>query len=181
VFDALPQLPSQRWMAPGIPPLGSGVRKFHENYTIEVPRGLVNGSQPLSLGAVPVKIKKRSVPAAERLAEDAAKARTYPYNNGPRTTRPVKPTVAAPSGLADGKLTGYTRHGLNQAIGREGAGVAGRAILDAIKNPTDVVQQSGGRIKYIGRDAGVVVNKLGKVITTWPRGSGGLRGTGGAD
>jgi hypothetical protein len=32
-------------------------------------------------------------------------------------------------------ITGYARHGLNQAISREGVGVSTRAILDAFKNP----------------------------------------------
>jgi len=81
----------------------------------------------------------------------------------------------APSVIADGKITGYTRHGLNQAIGREGAGVSGRAILDAVKNPQSVVQQAGGKIKYIGRDATVITNSEGKIITTWPNGGAGVR------
>jgi hypothetical protein len=41
--------------------LGAGklAGEFHKNYTIEVPKGLANGSQPLSIGALPIKIKKR--------------------------------------------------------------------------------------------------------------------------
>jgi hypothetical protein len=31
-------------------------------------------------------------------------------------------------------ITGYTRHGLNQAISRDGVGVSTRAIMDAFKN-----------------------------------------------
>jgi len=77
--------------------------------------------------------------------------------------------------VADGKITGYTRHGLNQAIGREGTGVKPGVILDAVKNPKQVVQQSGGRIKYVGSNATVVTNAEGKVITTWSHGSEGLR------
>ena len=83
--------------------------------------------------------------------------------------------------VADGKLTGYTRHGLNQAIGRDGGvGVAPRAILDAVKSPVEVIQQSGGRMLYVGRDAKVVLNANGQVITTWGTNSAGIRGvTGG--
>jgi hypothetical protein len=33
-------------------------------------------------------------------------------------------------------ITGYTRHGLEQAIGREGAGVSPRAILHTVKDAT---------------------------------------------
>jgi hypothetical protein len=84
-------------------------------------------------------------------------------------------SLLAPKTVADGKITGYTRHGLNQAIGREGAGVKPGAILDAVKNPKQVIQQTGGRIKYVGQNATVVTNAEGKVITTWPHGSEGLR------
>jgi hypothetical protein len=82
--------------------------------------------------------------------------------------------------VADGKLTGYTRHGLNQAIGRDGGvGVAPRAILDAVKSPVQVIEQSGGRTLYAGRDASVVLNKNGQVITTWGTNSAGVRGAAG--
>ena len=66
-----------------------------------------------------------------------------------------------------GRITGYTWHGLNQAISREGRGVAVKAILDAVRNPVKVVQQSGGVKKYIGKEATVVVNSIGRIITTW--------------
>ena len=33
-----------------------------------------------------------------------------------------------------------------------------------MKNPIKVVQQADGVVKYIGKDAGVVLNKVGKVI-----------------
>jgi len=77
--------------------------------------------------------------------------------------------------VANGKITGHTEHGLNQSISRDGGrGVSAEAKLDAVKNPTKVVEQSGGRTKYVGKDATVVTNKDGKVITTYgkPRGSG---------
>jgi hypothetical protein len=74
-----------------------------------------------------------------------------------------------------GKITGFTKHGINQAISRDGVGVATRAIADAVKNPIKVVVGRGGATKYIGRDATVVLNKAGKVITTWARNSAGRR------
>lgn len=89
------------------------------------------------------------------------------------------PAGIGASSLANGRITVYTKHGLNQAIGREGTGVSSRAILDAVKNPAQVIQQSGGRVKYIGQNATVITNSEGKTITTWPNGSGGLRGVGG--
>jgi RHS repeat-associated protein len=75
---------------------------------------------------------------------------------------------------AAGRITGFTRHGLNQAISRDGGGVSTRAMADAVKNPLKVV--AGARTtKYIGRDAVVVLNKAGKVVTTWARNSAGRR------
>jgi hypothetical protein len=46
-------------------------------------------------------------------------------------------------------IKGYTRHGLNQAISRDGVGVSPSAISDAVSNPANIVEQSGGRLMYI--------------------------------
>ncbi len=72
-------------------------------------------------------------------------------------------------------LTGYTRHGLNQAISRDGVGVSARAIRDAFTNPLRISGESGGRFLLTGRDAAVVVNAEGRVITTWATNSAGFR------
>ena len=74
-----------------------------------------------------------------------------------------------------GVISGFTRHGITQAVGREGAGVSSRAILDAGRNPVRVRPQSGGRVRYDGRDGTVVVNHRGEVITTWARNRQGIR------
>ena len=75
-----------------------------------------------------------------------------------------------PSGA---KIKGYTQHGLNQAIGRNGGkGVNARAMLDAVKNPKKVVEQANGTTKYIGKKATVVLNEEGKVVTTWGKSRG---------
>jgi len=78
--------------------------------------------------------------------------------------------VRAAKGVAKvgGKITGYTRHGLNQAIGREGVGVAPRAILDAVKNPQRVIQKTRGITEYVGEAARVRLNEAGKVVTVIP-------------
>ncbi|OUM03384.1 hypothetical protein A8M77_06965 [Variovorax sp. JS1663] len=73
------------------------------------------------------------------------------------------------------EITGYSRHGLNQAISRDGAGVSPDAILDAFKNPISITGQSGGRFMLTGKDAVVVVNGQGRVITTWATGASGVR------
>jgi hypothetical protein len=72
-------------------------------------------------------------------------------------------------------LTGYTKHGLNQAISRDGLGVSTRAILDAFQNPLSISGQAGGAFQLVGRDAVVIVNSQGKVITTWATNSAGVR------
>ena len=73
------------------------------------------------------------------------------------------------------QIAGYTGHGIEQAIGREGVGVAPRAILDAFQNPLKIVGQSGSRFQMIGQDATIVVNAEGKIITTWANNAAGVR------
>jgi RHS repeat-associated protein len=73
------------------------------------------------------------------------------------------------------QIAGYRGHGIEQAIGREGVGVAARAMLDAFKNPLRIVGQSGGRFQMIGRDATIVINAEGKIITTWATNAAGIR------
>jgi len=92
-----------------------------------------------------------------------------------RTRAAVGNVGGASKSVAEGKITGYRRHGLNQAISREGRGVSTRAILDAVKNPTKVVQQSGGKIKFVGKNATVITNAHGEVRTTWSHSSAGFR------
>jgi len=74
-----------------------------------------------------------------------------------------------------GKLTGYTKHGINSAISHDGVGVSPKAILDAIKNPGSMVKQADGAVKYVGKDATVILNQDGKVITTWANSATGVR------
>ncbi len=72
-------------------------------------------------------------------------------------------------------LTGISKHGVDQIISRDGVGVATRAILDAFKNPIAVMGQTGGRFILAGKDAVIVINAEGKLITAWARGSAGFR------
>jgi RHS repeat-associated protein len=73
-----------------------------------------------------------------------------------------------------GKITGFTEHGVDQAITRE---VSPGAIVDAVKDPLkvkDVVVDSLGRPsqRYIGREAEVVLNpETGKVVSVNPTSS----------
>lgn len=66
-------------------------------------------------------------------------------------------------------ITGFTKHGINSAISHDGVGVSSRAILNTLRNPIKVVPQSGGRIKVVGQEAIVILNRAGKVITTWAK------------
>lgn len=69
--------------------------------------------------------------------------------------------------LATNPMTGFTQHGWNQALLRDGHGVSRKAILNAVKHPLSVVNQGARGIKYTGKLASVVLNSTGKVITTW--------------
>jgi RHS repeat-associated protein len=82
------------------------------------------------------------------------------------------PPAGAPG---QGGISGFTKHGLNQAISRDGVGVAAKAILDAVKNPVVVVQRAKGAMKYVGEKATVILSAAGKVITTWASNAGGWR------
>jgi hypothetical protein len=73
------------------------------------------------------------------------------------------------------QITGYTKHGIEQAIGRDGVGVAARAILDAFKSPLKIIGQAGWRFQFTGQNAVVVLNAEGKVVTTWATNAAGVR------
>ncbi len=69
-------------------------------------------------------------------------------------------------------IRGYTAHGLEQAMERDGGrGVNPGAMLNAVKNPNEVLYEIDklGResIKYIGEKATVVLNNAGEIISTW--------------
>ena len=87
---------------------------------------------------------------------------------------PIIGIIEAGGNVVGNLLQGFTRHGLNQAISREGVGVSPQAILDALRNPITVEVGSGTKT-LVGRDAIVVMNQAGQVITTWARNSNGIR------
>lgn len=74
------------------------------------------------------------------------------------------------------QITGFTKHGLNNSISRNGHGVNSRTLIKTIKNPEKIVSQSfNTKFKFIGKDAVVILNKTGKVITTWAKHKTGWR------
>ena len=80
------------------------------------------------------------------------------------------------------KVTGYTDHGLDRAIGDGGnrAGTKPEAILDALKNPTKIkegIDDRGRPFKvYQGTTARVVINpETGEIVSTNPLSRKGVR------
>jgi uncharacterized protein RhaS with RHS repeats len=94
--------------------------------------------------------------------------------NGARLSQQLRAEEIAGASLPS-NISGYSKHGINQAISRNGVGVSTSAIQDTINNPIKIVGQSGGRFQFTGRDSVVVLNKDGKVITTWATNSAGVR------
>jgi len=84
----------------------------------------------------------------------------------------------ASKGKEVGRVPGYTMDGVRRALSRDGHGVSRSAILNAVLHPVKTITQSDGSIKYVGRDAVVVLNKAGQVVTTWARHSGAWRSRG---
>ncbi len=73
-------------------------------------------------------------------------------------------------------IKGYTDHGRDQAMGRDGGlGVTDEAMNDAVQNPIEVEQQEEGKTRYAGQNATVVLNANGEVVTTWANSSEGVR------
>lgn len=69
---------------------------------------------------------------------------------------------------ATSKIKGFTHHGRESALTHDGHGVSARAMQNATRHPLKVVYQSNGGIKHFGKNAVVVLNKSGEVITTYP-------------
>lgn len=74
------------------------------------------------------------------------------------------------------RISGTTEHGGQQAQGRDGHGVSDVAMNDAVANPVEPpVFQDNGTYMYTGKDAVVILNEEGKVVTTWARNQNGWR------
>ena len=64
-------------------------------------------------------------------------------------------------------IKGFTNHGLQSALSHDRHGVNASAMQNAVRNPLRIVSQKNGANKFIGKNAVVVLNKFGKVITTY--------------
>jgi hypothetical protein len=88
--------------------------------------------------------------------------------------------AGAVAGEPPKEITGLTEHGEQQALGRDGGrGVSEEAMRDAVNNPVKPVEEQahpdGPTYKYRGKDAVVVLNQNGVVVTTYAKSSAGLR------
>jgi RHS repeat-associated protein len=83
--------------------------------------------------------------------------------------------AAAAAGDTSAEITGFTSHGLEQVLARDGVGVSDQALQDAVSSPLEVIPQADGAVKYVGQDATVVLNEDGEVITAWANNKAGWR------
>lgn len=98
---------------------------------------------------------------------------------GEEATPPPPPAAQGPFPPPT-EITGMTEHATQQANSRDGGrGVSDSAMQDAVTNPIGPPQyqpdQYGGRYQYVGKDATVVLNKDGQVVTTWANSRNGWR------
>jgi hypothetical protein len=91
---------------------------------------------------------------------------------------PASPT-AEPPFPPPKQINGLTEHGAQRVDGRDGHGVNDSALQDAVEHPIGPPEyasdQYGGNYTYVGRDATVILNKDGKVITAWANSQDGWR------
>jgi hypothetical protein len=78
------------------------------------------------------------------------------------------------------QINGYTGHGRDSVDNRDGHGVNDDALQDAVEHPLSppsyqIDQQGRGAYLYQGRDATVVLNQDGQVVTAWPNNHRGWR------
>lgn len=78
------------------------------------------------------------------------------------------------------EIKGYVPHGYDQAMGRDGGrGVTDEAMRDAVNDPIKPVQvqphPKGPTFKFQGKNAVVVLNEQGEVVTTYAKNRTGLR------
>lgn len=113
-----------------------------------------------------------AVAGADGLAHRAAgEDRVSMHNGDDADGGPPEPAGEPPT-----EISGRTNHGNEQALGRDGHGVSDAAMNDAVRNPIQPPEpQPGGRFKYVGDHAVVVLNSSGKVVTTWAKSSAGWR------
>lgn len=84
---------------------------------------------------------------------------------------PAPPGRPALPPAAPKQISGYTEHGMQNRMNRDGHGVNDRALNDAVAHPLTVRSKPGPygtSFTYRGKDATVVLNSRGQVVTCWP-------------
>lgn len=77
--------------------------------------------------------------------------------------------IISSTNQAPAKITGYTKHGLQSAFSHNGHGVGTKYINSAVKNPNTIIYDPArDTFKFVGKDAVTVLNRSGKVVTTYP-------------
>ena len=95
--------------------------------------------------------------------------------------RPAQhPGTAEPPFSPPQQINGYTNHGRQSVDDHDGHGVNDGALQDAVQHPLSppsyqINEQGKGAYLYQGKDATVVLNKDGQVITAWPNNRNGWR------
>ena len=93
---------------------------------------------------------------------------------------PGHPATAEPPFPPPRQIEGYTGHGRDSVDDRDGHGVNDDALQDAVEQPLSppsyqIDEQGRGAYLYQGKDATVVLNKDGQVVTAWPNNHHGWR------
>ena len=70
------------------------------------------------------------------------------------------------------KIKGYTQHGLDQAMFRDGHGINPKGILEAVRNPVEIIYDIGrDTFKFKGLYSTTILNRQGQVVSTWAKSS----------
>jgi hypothetical protein len=93
---------------------------------------------------------------------------------------PASPGTPEPPFPPPRQINGYTGHGRQSVDDHDGHGVNDDALQDAVEHPLSppsyqINEQGKGAYLYQGKDASVVLNKDGQVVTAWPRSRQGWR------
>ena len=72
-------------------------------------------------------------------------------------------------------IKGFTKHGKQSALNHDRHGVNAKSMQNAVRKPLKIENQPNGTIKHIGKNAVVVLNKAGKVVTTYAKNHFGWR------
>lgn len=126
----------------------------------------------VSTAGVATGVGMMGVAMAGLASEAAGDDEVQPVDTDGAETAPAEESQTKPPE----EITGLTKHGEERAMGRDGHGVSDQAMKDAVENPVKPVkEQAGGKYKYTGEDATVILSSDGQVITTWARNSNGWR------